>query len=234
MKSFSRSAPLAACAICLALGAAAAFAQTPPPAPNPGGPMVPAPGGPTAPHGMGGMDHSGGMGGMGGMDHGGGMGGMGGMDHGGGMGGGMGGMDHGGGMGGKGGMEHGMAGMMRHMLCGPTEHVEGRLAYLKAELNLTPQQQQAWSTFADAYRAAIEKTAKTCAAPPPPVEQPMQHGVLGQLTMMDKHMTEHLDLVRGLKRAIEPLFAVLTEEQKRIADHTLTHVMDVGMPKMGH
>ncbi len=161
----------------------------------------------------------------GGMDHGAmghdmkGMGGMGGMEHG------MGGMEHGGG---------GMAGMMRHMLCGVTEHVEGRLAYLKAELKLTDAQQAAWNTFADAYRATTQKTAKVCAemdAAGP--DHSMHKGVLGHLTMMDHHMSAHLDSVRGLKAAIEPLFAVLTEEQKKTADHVMTHIMGIGMSMGG-
>jgi hypothetical protein len=136
------------------------------------------------------------------------------------------------GMGGMGGMEHGggMAGMMRHMLCGVTEHVEGRLAYLKAELKLTDAQQAAWNTFADAYRATTQKTAKVCAemdAAGP--DHSVHKGVLGRLTMMDQHMSAHLDSVRGLKAAIEPLFAVLTEEQKKTADHVMTHIMGLGM-----
>jgi len=131
---------------------------------------------------------------------------------------GMGGMEHGGMGGMMGGMEHGggMAGMMRHMLCGVTEHVEGRLAYLKAELKLTDAQQAAWNTFADAYRATTQKTAKVCtemdAAGP---DHSMHKGVLGHLTMMEHHMSAHLDSVRGLKAAIEPLFAVLTETRKK-------------------
>ncbi len=154
----------------------------------------------------------------------------GGMDHGA-MGHDMKGMDMKG-MDGMGGMEHGggMAGMMRHMLCGVTEHVEGRLAYLKAELKLTDAQQAAWNTFADAYRATTQKTAKVCAemeAAGP--DHSMHKGVLGHLTMMDHHMSAHLDSVRGLKAAIEPLFAVLTEEQKKTADHVMAHIMDVGM-----
>jgi hypothetical protein len=41
--------------------------------------------------------------------------------------------------------------------------------------------------------------------------------------------------VRGLKGALEPLFAILTEDQKKIADHALMNVMEVGMGKMmGH
>jgi LTXXQ motif family protein len=139
-------------------------------------------------------------------------------------------------MGGMGGMEHGggMAGMMRHMLCGVTEHVEGRLAYLKAELKLTDAQQAAWNTFADAYRATTQKTAKVCAemdAAGP--DHSMHKGVLGHLTMMEHHMSAHLDSVRGLKAAIEPLFAVLTEEQKKTADHVMAHIMGVGMSMGG-
>ncbi len=147
------------------------------------------------------------------------------MEHGGGMGGMMGGMEHGGG---------GMAGMMRHMLCGVTEHVEGRLAYLKAELKLTDAQQGAWNTFADAYRATTQKTAKVCAemdAAGP--DHSMHKGVLGHLTMMEHHMSAHLNSVRGLKAAIEPLFAVLTEDQKKTADHVMTHIMEVGMSMGG-
>ena len=165
----------------------------------------------------------------GGMDHGAmghemkGMEGMGGMEHGGGMGGMMGGMEHG-----------GMAGMMRHMLCGVTEHVEGRLAYLKAELKLTDAQQAAWNTFADAYRATTQKTAKVCAemdAAGP--DHSMHKGVLGHLTMAEHHMSAHLNSVRGLKAAIEPLFAVLTEDQKKTADHVMAHIMGIGMSMGG-
>jgi hypothetical protein len=135
-----------------------------------------------------------------------------------------------------GGMEHGggMAGMMRHMLCGVTEHVEGRLAYLKAELKLTDAQQAAWNTFADAYRATTQKTAKVCAeidAAGP--DHAMHKGVIGHLTMMEHHMSAHLDSVRGLKAAIEPLFAALTDEQKKTADHVIAHVMGVGMDMGG-
>jgi hypothetical protein len=135
------------------------------------------------------------------------------------------------GMGPAGGMSMG-GGMMKHMLCGPTEHIDGKLAYLKAELKLTEQQQAAWSSFADAFRATMQKTAKTCAAMGEGGEHE-HHGVLGHLTMMERHMTDHLELVRGLESAIEPLYATLNDDQKRIADHTLMHVVGLGMGEMG-
>ena len=170
------------------------------------------------------------MKGMGGMDHGAmGHGGMGGMM-------GQGGMEHGG-MGhemkGMGEMGGGMRGMMHEMLCGVTEHVEGRLAYLKAELKLADAQQAAWNNFADAYRAATQKTGKLCAAAEAQGDHAMHHGVLGHLGMMERHMSDHLESVRALKGAIEPLYAALTDEQKKIADHAFAHVMHVGMGGMG-
>ncbi len=142
--------------------------------------------------------------------------------------GGMGMMDHGAG----GGMSHG-GGMMHEMLCGVTEHVEGGLAYLKTELKLTDQQQGAWNGFADAYRAATQKTAKMCAASEAAGADHSAHqGVVGHLAMMERHMSDHLESIRALKAAIDPLYAALTDEQKKTADHVITHVMGVGMEKM--
>lgn len=155
--------------------------------------------------------------------------------HGGGgmMGGAMGGMMSGSGM--MGGSSHGgggMSGMMQHMMCAFTEHLEGRLAYLKAELKLTDQQIPAWNNFAEAWRAAAQKAQAKCATP----EEQTDHGkpgVLQKLNMMDKHMTDHLDIVRAQKAAIEPLFTAISDEQKKIASDTMTSIMKVGMSMGG-
>jgi hypothetical protein len=192
---------------------------------------------------MGGM-----MGGMSGMGHGGGqsgggMGGMSGMDHGGGqsgggMGGGMGGMMggmsgmHGGGKGGgmgggMGGMSHSGGGMMNKMVCGFAEHLDGRLAYLKAELKLTDTQTSPWNAFEEAWRAVAQKAKQKCDA----ADMRMDHSkpeVLNQLTMMENHMTDHLEVVRAQKAAIESLFTSLSDEQKKTANATLTGIMKVG------
>jgi len=133
---------------------------------------------------------------------------------------------------GMGGMEHGGGGMMQHMLCGPTEHLDGKLAYLKTELKLSEQQQAAWNAFADAYRAAMQKAAKAC-APTGEGGEHRDHGILGQLGMMEHHMVDHLELVRGAKAAIEPFYASLTEEQRKIADHAMASVLGLGMGGMG-
>ena len=167
--------------------------------------------------GMSGMNHGGGKsgggmgGGMGGM-----MGGMSGMSHGDGKGGdGMGGMSHGG-------------GMMNKMVCGFAEHVDGRLAYLKAELKLTDSQTGAWNAFADAWRATAQKAKQKCDAADMRADN-SKPAVLNKLSMMENHMADHLDVVRAQKGAIESLFTSLSDEQKKIANETLIGIMKVGM-----
>jgi hypothetical protein len=199
-----------------------------------------------APSGMdhSGMDHGGmGHGGMGGMGQGGmGHGGMGGMGHGGmGHGGmGQGGMSQEGdaaATGGSGHEGHGMGGgkMMRHMMCRTSEHVDGRLAYLKAELKPTEAQTPQWNAFADAVRDSQRKLADFCAAMKKAHEtetdqdKAKPHSVLDQLAMMEKNMTAHLDSVRTVRAAAGPLFAVLTEDQKKTAEEIMTGMMGFGM-----
>jgi hypothetical protein len=170
------------------------------------------------------MDHGGsnqtgasqGDAGQGGMNHGGGMGGMSG---------GMGGMSHGGGGTDAGGDRHAM---MKRMMCRMTEHVEGRLAYLKAELKLNDSQTPQWNLFADAYRAAAQKTAQQCDAMDQHKDHAAHGGILGQLGMMEQHMTAHLDSVRAIKGAIEPFFNSLSEEQKKTANQVMTGMMGLG------
>ncbi|HTO79089.1 MAG TPA: Spy/CpxP family protein refolding chaperone [Methylocystis sp.] len=145
----------------------------------------------------------------------------------------MGGHDMGG-MGGHDMMGSGMGAMMRKMTCGFAEHLDGRLAYLKAELKLTDAQQAAWTSFTDAYRAAAQTGLQKCAALDAAAsgDHAKHHGVLGHLTMMERHMTDHLEVVRALKAAIEPFFATLTEEQKKAAEQAMSGVMGVGMGGM--
>lgn len=158
------------------------------------------------------------------------MGGHGGMGHGGGMMmGGAGGMDHD--AKGQDGKEHGGGMMMKHM-CRPSEHVEGRLAYLKAELKPTDAQTPQWNAFADAYRASAQKVGQYCASMKDQMAKGMPSGILQQLGMMERNMTAHLEFVRAVKGAAEPLFGVLTDEQKKIAEETMSGVMGLGMGGM--
>jgi LTXXQ motif family protein len=100
-----------------------------------------------------------------------------------------------------------------------TEHVEGRLAFLKTELKITDAQLPLWNNFAQAVR----DNAKTMGSM-------MQGGMMGikpsaalpdKLAMREKMMTAHLEALRKLKTAVDPLYAAFSDEQKKAADQLM-------------
>src|SRR6516165_2670996 len=120
-----------------------------------------------------------------------------------------------------------MMGMMRMMMGQDgmggmsmmTEHVEGRLAFLKTELKITDAQLPLWNAVADAIRA----NAKSMSAM-------MSGGMMagsetatlpGKLALREKMMTAHLHGLRRFKAAVDPLYAALSPEQKKTADQLL-------------
>ena len=119
-----------------------------------------------------------------------------------------------------------MMGMMRmmmgrdgmSMMGAMARHVEGRLAFLKTELKITDAQLPLWNALADAMRA----NAKTMGD--------MAGGMMGgsqtatlpdKLAMREKMMTAHLEALRKFKAAVDPLYAALSDEQKKTADELL-------------
>ncbi|MEA1672025.1 Spy/CpxP family protein refolding chaperone [Nitrospirillum sp. BR 11163] len=112
-------------------------------------------------------------------------------------------------------MSGGMAGMMTG------DHTEGRLAFLKTELHITEAQGKVWSAFADAVRAA----AKGARA--------MHGGVMGtatatwpeRLAQHEKMLSAHLDALKSIRAAAEPLYAALDAEQKKTADDLMAGPM---------
>ena len=124
------------------------------------------------------------------------------------------------GRGGMMGMCHpAMMGMM-----GMGDYVEGRIAFLKTELKITDAQTGAWNAFADVLRANGWRMAEMR-------KSMMQGGMMGQssasisapdrLDRMERMMTAALDAVKATKSALTPLYAVLTDEQKKTADGLL-------------
>lgn len=139
---------------------------------------------------------------------------------------GMPGMMQGGGMAmGHEGMGH--EGMMGPgmMMCHMGGHVEGRLAYLKTELKITEVQMPQWNAFADAFRASGQKMAQHCAMMKEHGGAMMSADLPERLNMMEQHMTMHLDSLRAIKAAVQPLYAVLSDEQKKTANEILKGAM---------
>jgi hypothetical protein len=113
-------------------------------------------------------------------------------------------------------MMHG-GGMMGGM---PFEHVEGRLAFLKTELNITPAQEPQWNKFADAARS-VAQSAKAMHEQMMQGGRMMQGGVQPAPVRLDRYermLNMRLEAVRTIRAAFDPLYASLSDEQKKTAD----------------
>jgi hypothetical protein len=121
----------------------------------------------------------------------------------------------------------GMMGMM-----GMALHVEGRIAFLKAELKISEAQTPQWNTFAEALRSNATRMSVMPAIT-------MHSGGMGQdgasmsapdrLDHIEKMMSAMLETVKATKAAFAPLYAVLTDEQKKSADQLIHGPMGLGL-----
>ena len=121
----------------------------------------------------------------------------------------------------------GHMGMMRMM--GMANHVDGRIAFLKAELKITEAQMPQWNAFADVLRENARRMSGM---------RTTMSGIFGQdsasvsapdrLDRMEQMISTMLEAVKGTKAALAPLYAVFTEEQKKVADQLIHGPMGVG------
>ena len=131
---------------------------------------------------------------------------------------------HSGGPGEHGGMMgHGMrGGHERHVeFSNPAARVEGHLAALKVELKITPAQENAWQAYADKTRQqAAARTAQHAQwkgnKPADNVSAPER---LAQRTAFMKQAIAGME---ARTAAVTELYAVLTPEQKALADKQFT------------
>ena len=106
--------------------------------------------------------------------------------------------------------------MMGMMMGGPA--VQGRLAYVKAELGITDAQTAAWDGYASAVNARVTSMQGMHAD----MMQAMQTG--SAMARMDAHikaMESMVESLKALKPSTEALYTVLTDEQKQKADQLL-------------
>jgi hypothetical protein len=131
----------------------------------------------------------------------------------------------GGGMMGAGGMgwqrmmmgEGGFASM--GMMSAMAGHVEGRLAFLKTELKITDTQQPLWDKFADALRDNAKTMTRILQSSTAGVGQ--SASLPDRLAAREKFLTARLDALRSLKAAVDPLYAALSDAQKKTADEIM-------------
>jgi hypothetical protein len=131
----------------------------------------------------------------------------------------------GGGMMGASGMP--MMGMM-HMMMGEdgirgmgmmgimAGHVEGRLAFLKTELKITDAQLPQWDKFAEAVRENAKAITRVVQGDATGASQ--SAGLPDKLAAREKLLSTQLAAVQKLKAAVGPLYAALSDPQKKTAD----------------
>ena len=118
-------------------------------------------------------------------------------------------------MGGGKGMKKGMGhGMMMHSV----PMMEGRLAYIKADLEITEAQMPAWDAYADAVRVR-HTTMESMHADMMKAKE--SGSALERMDARLKAMESMVDSLKALKPSTEALYAVLTDEQKKKADQLL-------------
>ena len=113
-------------------------------------------------------------------------------------------------------MDMGMAGMR------PVRHIDGQIAFYKAQLKITDAQSPQWNALADAIRGSATRLQQTMAQSTDAkdvVTAPER--IQRRITML----TAQLDAGQAILAAANPLYAVLTDEQKKIADELMAERM---------
>jgi hypothetical protein len=114
------------------------------------------------------------------------------------------------------------------------DRIEGRIAFLRAELNITEAQASAWNAFADAMRANAKKLAEVRASmmARPAAGQQQAPTMAERLDLQERWFLARLEGTRGLKSAVTNLYGTLSEDQKKTANELLAPQMGMGMMAM--
>jgi LTXXQ motif family protein len=129
------------------------------------------------------------------------------------------------------GMRGPMAGFMAE---GMVERVEGRLAFLKTELKITGAQSAAWDELATVVKA----NAETHNAMMRTMMDEMRDGSFAKKPLPDRlvyeqtHLEARVEQIKTLKAAVDKLYAVLDDAQKKAADEIALPAMGMGMGMM--
>jgi len=110
------------------------------------------------------------------------------------------------------------------MAMGPGKHVEGRLAFLRAEIKITDAQGPQWNVFADAVRTANKSLAGAMPMKTRRANLPKSTW-LDRMDQDEQAAVARLAAVKSVRAAAEPLYAALSDEQKKTADDLMAGPM---------
>ena len=111
-------------------------------------------------------------------------------------------------------------GMMRWgpaMCSAMASHLEGRLAYSKAELKITEAQESLWNAYAATARDSTKTMAGHCTA----IMSQRGTSTVSLPERLEEHeqlLGSQLDALRAMNKALKPLYAALSDDQKKTAD----------------
>jgi uncharacterized protein (DUF3084 family) len=96
----------------------------------------------------------------------------------------------------------------------PAAAVEGRLAYLKAELKITAAQEPAWKKFSDQARKQAESMQALRSA----MQGSATANAVDRMELHTKIQKSRVEQSEKMTAAFKELYASLTSEQKALAD----------------
>lgn len=111
------------------------------------------------------------------------------------------------------------------------DYIDGRLAFMKTELKITEAQSAAWDEMASAVRTTAEAHNDEMRA----MMEEMHDGGYFKMSLPDRlqfhetHMEARLEQIRTVHEAVDKLYAMLDDEQKKAADDIVLPVMGMGM-----
>jgi hypothetical protein len=104
------------------------------------------------------------------------------------------------------------------MMGGPAEFIDGRIAFLRAELRLTEAQRPLFDAYAEALRAA---GATMRALHERMWTRDVPESVPDRLQWHIEGMTARLQATTALKAAVSPLYEALADEQREMFDELI-------------
>ncbi len=105
----------------------------------------------------------------------------------------------------------------------PLDHVEGRIAFIKAELGITDAQGQAWDEFAQALRTSRGHLAEARQALV--VSAAGQSSASSRLEAYEHHLSMRVDSLHGARESFQRLYAMLSPAQQKAADELVTPLL---------
>jgi hypothetical protein len=96
---------------------------------------------------------------------------------------------------------------------------EARIIYLRERLQITAAQDQRWSVFAQAIRAQEAARGQAALAPAAPLPGPLP--VTERLTRRQADLAARSERLAAVTTALTPLYAMLSAEQKAVADNLI-------------